>query len=67
MLKNVILGIKEYTGVFKLMSDLKLWKYFIIPMLIRFYLIMLVLTSLKFGFGIGVKMPSHPSVILLEV
>lgn len=36
MLKNVILGIKEYTGVFKLMSDLKLWKYFIIPMLISF-------------------------------
>lgn len=36
MLKNIILGIKEYTGVFKLMSDLKLWKYFIIPMMISF-------------------------------
>jgi CysZ protein len=36
MLKNIILGIKEYTGVFKLMSDLKLWRYFIIPMLISF-------------------------------
>lgn len=34
MIKNIILGIKEYAGVFKLMSDLKLWKYFIIPMLI---------------------------------
>ncbi len=36
MIKNIILGIKEYAGVFKLMSDLKLWKYFIIPMLISF-------------------------------
>lgn len=42
MLKNVILGIKEYTGVFKLMSDLKLWKYFIIPMLISFCTAILV-------------------------
>ena len=36
MIQNIILGIKEYAGVFKLMSDLKLWKYFIIPMLISF-------------------------------
>lgn len=36
MIKNIILGIKEYAGVFKLMSYLKLWKYFIIPMLISF-------------------------------
>ncbi|MBU3010107.1 EI24 domain-containing protein [Polaribacter vadi] len=34
MLKNIILGIKEYSGAFALISKLKLWKYFIIPVLI---------------------------------
>ncbi|MFY9244128.1 MAG: EI24 domain-containing protein [Polaribacter sp.] len=34
MIKNIILGIKEYTGAFALISKLKLWKYFIIPILI---------------------------------
>lgn len=34
MIKNIILGIKEYSGVFGLISKLKLWKYFFIPMII---------------------------------
>lgn len=34
MIKNIILGIKEYAGALELISKLKLWKYFIIPMLI---------------------------------
>lgn len=34
MIKNIILGIKEYGGAFALISKLKLWKYFIIPVLI---------------------------------
>jgi CysZ protein len=34
MIKNIILGIKEYSGALQLISKLKLWKYFIIPILI---------------------------------
>ncbi len=34
MIKNIILGIKEYSGAFGLISKLKLWKYFAIPILI---------------------------------
>ena len=34
MIKNIILGMKEYAGAFGLISKLKLWKYFIIPILI---------------------------------
>lgn len=36
MLKNIILGIQAYFGAFSLISKLKLWKYFAIPMLISF-------------------------------
>ena len=34
MIKNIILGIKEYAGALELISKLKLWKYFFIPILI---------------------------------
>ena len=34
MIKNIILGVKEYSGALELISKLKLWKYFIIPILI---------------------------------
>ncbi|MDN3665110.1 EI24 domain-containing protein [Algibacter miyuki] len=34
MIKNIISGIKAYFGAFSLISKLKLWKYFTIPMLI---------------------------------
>jgi CysZ protein len=36
MVKNIVLGIKAYFGAFSLISKLKLWKYFAIPMLISF-------------------------------
>lgn len=34
MFKDIILGIKEYAGAFELISKLKLWRYFAIPILI---------------------------------
>ncbi len=34
MIKNIFRGIKAYAGTFKLISDLKLWKYFGVPVLI---------------------------------
>jgi CysZ protein len=34
MLKNIITGVKAYAGAFELISKLKLWNYFIIPILI---------------------------------
>lgn len=34
MIKNIIIGIKEYSGAFGLISKLKLWRYFVIPILI---------------------------------
>jgi len=34
MIKNIISGIKAYFGAFSLISKLRLWKYFAIPMLI---------------------------------
>lgn len=34
MIKNIISGIKAYFGAFSLISKLKLWKYFVIPMII---------------------------------
>ncbi len=36
MIKNITLGIKAYFGAFSLISKLKLWKYFTIPMIISF-------------------------------
>lgn len=36
MFKNIYRGIKAYGGTFKLISHLKLWKYFGVPMLISF-------------------------------
>jgi len=34
MIKNIFIGIKAYAGALGLISKLKLWKYFVIPMLI---------------------------------
>lgn len=34
MIKNIFIGIKAYTGAFELISKLKLWKYFVIPITI---------------------------------
>ena len=34
MFKNIFIGLKAYAGAFELISKLKLWKYFVIPILI---------------------------------
>ena len=43
MFKNIFNGIKAYAGAFELISNLKLWKYFVIPMLIS------VITAIAIG------------------
>lgn len=45
MIKNILSGIKAYFGAFSLISKLKLWKYFAIPMLISFITAILVFGS----------------------
>ena len=45
MIKNIALGIKAYSGAFGLISKLKLWKYFAIPMLISFLTAVLIFGS----------------------
>ena len=42
MLKNTFIGIKAYFGAFGLISKLKLWKYYAIPMLISFLTAILI-------------------------
>ena len=42
MIKNIVLGVKEYAGAFELISKLKLWKYFIIPILISVFTAILI-------------------------
>ncbi|HEX9601210.1 MAG TPA: coproporphyrinogen III oxidase, partial [Mariniflexile sp.] len=42
MIKNIISGIQAYFGTFSLISKLKLWKYFAIPMLISFVTAVLI-------------------------
>ena len=34
MIKNILSGIRAYAGSFSLISQLKLWNYFIIPIII---------------------------------
>ena len=45
MIKNIISGIKAYFGAFSLISKLKLWKYFAIPMLISFITAIIIFGS----------------------
>lgn len=45
MIKNIISGIKAYFGAFSLISKLKLWKYFAIPMLISFITAIIIFTT----------------------
>jgi CysZ protein len=44
MIKNILSGISGYAGAFSVISKLKLWKYFIIPIVIS------VLTAIIIGF-----------------
>lgn len=50
MIKDVISGIKAYFGAFSLISKLKLWKYFAVPMLIS-----LVTAVIIFGSAYGLS------------
>lgn len=43
MVKNILKGIRAYTGALSLISKLKLWKYFVIPMLISFFVAVIVI------------------------
>ena len=45
MLKDIIIGIKAYFNSFRLMSELKLWKYFAIPMIISLITAAIIGTS----------------------
>lgn len=45
MIKNIISGIKAYFGAFSLISKLKLWKYFAIPMVISFVTAIIIFGS----------------------
>ena len=42
MVKDIILGLKEYSGAMALISKLKLWRYFIIPILISVAIFILI-------------------------
>ena len=44
LIKNIYRGIKAYAGTFRLISELKLWKYFGVPVLISF------ITAVSIGF-----------------
>ena len=44
MIQNIIKGINGYSGAFALISKLKLWKYFFIPIIIS------ILTATVIGF-----------------
>ena len=50
MIQNIIKGITSYFGVFQLISKLKLWKYFAVPMVISF-LIAIIIGSLSYVFS----------------
>ena len=42
MIKNILKAIKAYTGTLELISNLGLWKYFAIPMVISFFTAVLI-------------------------
>jgi len=45
MTKDILIGIKAYFGTFKIISQLGLWRYFWIPVLISVVIAVLILTS----------------------
>lgn len=58
MIKNIFKGIKAYAGTLKLISNLKLWKYFGVPMLISFLVASLIFLSaytLADNFGVYIS------------
>ncbi|WP_347373730.1 EI24 domain-containing protein [Aequorivita sp. Q41] len=60
MIKNILKGIHAYTGTFKLINKLGLWKYFGVPMAISFF------TAVLIGFtawGLGDNLGAYISKI----
>ena len=54
MLKSIINGISAYLSAFEILRKLKLWKYFAVPMLISFLLLIIILaTSFYFAEDLG--------------
>ena len=54
MIKNILKGIKAYTGTFALISKLKLWKYFLVPIIISFLTATVIgLSAYKLSDNIG--------------
>lgn len=45
MIQNILKGLQVYSGAYGLISKLKLWKYFVIPMLISFVVFILIFVS----------------------
>ena len=45
MIKNIFKGLQVYTGAYALISKLKLWKFFVIPMLISLVVFILIFVS----------------------
>jgi len=45
MIQNIFKGLQVYTGAYGLISKLKLWKYFVIPMIISFCIFILIFAS----------------------
>ena len=60
MIKNILSGISGYLGAFSLISKLKLWQYFIIPILIS------ILTATFIGFT-GYGLSDNIGVFLAEI
>lgn len=54
MLKDIVIGIKAYFNSFRLMSELKLWKYFAIPIIISLITAIIIgLTAYSFSDNIA--------------
>ena len=45
MIQNILKGLQVYTGTYSLISKLKVWKYFVIPMLISLAVFILIFAS----------------------
>ncbi len=45
MFKTILSGLEAYSGGFALISKLKLWKYFAIPILISVFVFLLIITA----------------------
>ena len=50
MINNILKGLKVYTGTYALISKLKLWKYFVIPIIISVTVFVLIFIS-AWGFS----------------